>query len=62
MIKQFQDRQLKIDEDVIFFLLTRMERSFEAARSIVHTIDKIALKEQRKVTVPLVRKVLEQHY
>jgi len=62
LIKQFQDRQLKIDEDVIFFLLTRMERSFEAARSIVHTIDKIALKEQRKVTVPLVRKVLEQHY
>ena len=60
LVKQFQDRQLKIDEDVIFFVLSRMERSFEAARCIVHAIDKLALKEKRKITVPLVRKVLQQ--
>ena len=62
LVKQFQDRQLKIDKDVIFFLLARMERSFEAVRSIVNAIDKLALKEKRKVTVPLVRKVLQKHF
>lgn len=60
LVKQFQDRQLKVDEDVIFFILARMERSFEAARRIVHAIDKLALKEKRKINVSLVRKVLQQ--
>lgn len=59
LVKQFQDRQLKIDEDVISFMLARMERSFEAARYIVRAIDDLALKERRNITVPLVRKVLE---
>jgi DnaA regulatory inactivator Hda len=62
LVKQFQDRQLKIDDDVIFFLLARMERSFEAARSIVKAMDRLALKEKRKITVPFARKVLQQYF
>ncbi len=62
LVKQFQDRQLKIDDDVIFFLLARMERSFEAARNIVKAMDRLALKEQRKITVPFARKVLQQYF
>ena len=61
LVKQFQDRQLRIDADVISFMVPRMERSFEAARHMVHVLDEIALKEKRNITVPLVRKVLEQH-
>jgi DnaA regulatory inactivator Hda len=60
LVKQFQDRQLRIDEDVISFMLARMERSFEAARHMVHAIDEAALKERRNITVPLVRKVLQR--
>jgi hypothetical protein len=37
-----------------------MERSFEEARRIVHAIDQLALKEKRKISVPLVRKVLQK--
>jgi DnaA regulatory inactivator Hda len=59
LVKQFRDRQLRIDEDVISFMLARMERSFEAARHMVHAIDDLALRERRNITVPLVRKVLE---
>tara|TARA_B100000315_G_scaffold236754_1_gene252872 strand:+ start:165 stop:860 length:696 start_codon:yes stop_codon:yes gene_type:complete len=59
LVKQFQDRQLRIDEDVISFILARMERSFEAARRMVRAIDDEALRERRNITVPLVRKVLE---
>jgi len=61
LVKQFRDRQLRIDEDVISFMLARMERSFEAARHMVRAIDEAALRERRNITVPLVRKVLEQH-
>lgn len=59
LVKQFADRQLKVADDVISFLTARMERSFEAARRIVAAADKLALKERRNITVPLVRKALE---
>ncbi len=60
LVKQFADRQLKIDADVISFMLTRMERSFEAARAMVAAIDALALRQRRNITVALVRQVLDQ--
>lgn len=59
VVKLFADRQLKVDQEVVSFMLTRMERSFEAARELVARIDAAALKERRKITVRLVREVLK---
>lgn len=60
LIKQFSDRQLRVPGEVVTFILRRMERSFEAARSIVDRVDRAALAERRNITLPLVRDVLEQ--
>lgn len=60
LIKQFQDRQLRIGEEVITYLVPRMERSFEAVARIVTALDTTALARSRPVTVPLVREVLEE--
>ncbi len=60
LVKQFADRQLKVDVEVISYMLTRMERSFDAARRMVGAIDDLALEERRNITVPLVRQVLEK--
>ena len=59
VVKLFADRQLKVDQDVVTFMLARMERSFEAARELVARIDEAALKERRNITVRLVRGVLK---
>ncbi len=58
LVKLFADRQLRVGQDVVAFLLTRMERSFDAARRMVAAIDETALAERRNITVPLVRDVL----
>lgn len=58
LVKLFADRQLRVDGGVVTFLLSRMERSFEAARQVVAAIDEAAMAEHRNITVPLVRKVL----
>jgi len=58
LVKLFADRQLRVDGGVVTFLLSRMERSFDAARRVVAAIDEAALAEHRNITVPLVRKVL----
>ncbi|MFW0777713.1 MAG: HdaA/DnaA family protein [Rickettsiales bacterium] len=59
MRKQFSDRQLKVDDEVIAYLLPRMERSFSAIAQAVETLDKQALSEQRAVTIPFARKILQ---
>lgn len=59
LVKLFFDRQLRVPADVLAFLLARMERSFEAARRLVAAIDAQALAEQRAVTIPLVRAVMD---
>ena len=58
LVKLFGDRQLAVGEDVLRFLLPRMERSFAAARRLVADLDAAALRERRAVTIPLARRVL----
>lgn len=58
LIKMFADRQLKVDADVVRYLLVRMDRSFAAARTLVDALDAAALAEKRAITTPLVRRVL----
>lgn len=58
LVKLFADRQLRVGQDVPDFMLTRMERTFDAARQLVDAIDARALADRRNITVPLVRDVL----
>ena len=58
LVKLFADRQLRVGGDVIRFLVTHMERSFDAARRLVADLDAAALAARRRITVPLARRVL----
>ena len=58
LAKLFADRQLKVDDRVLAYLPTRMERSFAAARALVAAVDKAALAAHREVTLALVGDVL----
>ncbi len=58
--KQFADRNLDPPDAVLRFLVTRMTRSAEAARTIAAEIDRLSLARRRPVTVPLARMALER--
>ncbi|MGE5514671.1 MAG: HdaA/DnaA family protein [Bacteroidota bacterium] len=60
LVKQFADRQLRVGEDVVTYILGRMERSFAAARQVVEALDSASLARRRAITVPLARAVLEK--
>lgn len=59
LVKQFADRQLRVGEDVVGWLLGRIERSFAAVGAVVDALDRASLAERRPVTVPLARLVLD---
>ncbi|MDP6706112.1 MAG: hypothetical protein QF893_07210 [Alphaproteobacteria bacterium] len=58
--KLFHDRQVQVGAEVISYLLSRIERSFAAARTVAERLDAAALGAKRPITVPLARRVLEE--
>lgn len=58
LIKLFSDRQLVVSNDVIRYILPRMERSFAAARDLVAKADRKALSNKQRITTRLMRDVL----
>ena len=50
IVKLCADRQLALDEAVVGYLITRIERSLAAARAAVALLDREALRQQRPVT------------
>ena len=58
LVKLFAERQLAVGEDVVLYLVTRLERSFAAARACVEALDRRALAASRRVTMPLAGEVL----
>ncbi len=50
IVKMCADRQSPIDETLVAYLTTRIERSFAAARKAVERLDHEALRQQRPVT------------
>lgn len=59
LVKQFSDRQLKVGEGVIVFMMKRLERSYAALQYTVELLDKVALEKGSTITVPMVSEVLE---
>jgi chromosomal replication initiation ATPase DnaA len=58
IVKFCADRQLAIDESVVGYLATRIERSYAAARRAVELLDTEALRQGRPVTRALAAELL----
>jgi chromosomal replication initiation ATPase DnaA len=60
LVKLFADRQLAIGNDVVAYLLPRIERSFAAARAAVAQLDAAALSRGRAVNRGLAAEIFRQ--
>ena len=58
LVKQFVDRQLRVGEEVITWLMTHTERSFANARRVVEELDRAALAAKKPITVHFCRQIL----
>ena len=59
-IKLFLDKGVKVEKDVISFLLKRVDRSFDSVYNLVSKIDFASLEKSRKITIPFVRKYISE--
>jgi chromosomal replication initiation ATPase DnaA len=58
VVKFCSDRQLAVDESVVSYLTTRIERSYAGARQAVELLDTEALRLGRPVTRALAAELL----
>jgi chromosomal replication initiation ATPase DnaA len=58
LVKLFTDRQIAVDEPLIGYLVSRIERSFAAARNVVRQLDTEALRRKRPLTKTLAAEIL----
>ena len=59
MRKQFIDRQMKVDDEVIAYIIPRIERSFLRVKELVEQLDNAALAEHKNITIPFAKRILE---
>lgn len=59
ILKQAFDCQITISEDVLNYMLLRLERNFNKAEQIIEKIDEESLREKRKITVPFIKEFLD---
>jgi chromosomal replication initiation ATPase DnaA len=60
IVKLFADRQLYIDDKLVLYIVNRMERSLNAAQTIVERLDRLALARGTKITRTLAAEVLNE--
>jgi chromosomal replication initiation ATPase DnaA len=60
LMKWFVDKQLLVAEEVIEFIIARVERSYSYIKGFMLNLDQLSLEEKRSITIPLVKKVLER--
>ena len=58
LIKIFNDKQLKINPNIIDFLVSRLERSYESINLFIEKIDKFSLEKGKKITISLINDLL----
>ena len=58
LVKLLVERQLTIDINVIDYVLTRLEPTLDAVRSLVDSLDREALSRGRRITRPIAADVL----
>lgn len=58
LIKYFSDKQINISNDVLNFLLPRIERKFTAIFDVAKKLDSSSIEHKRNITIPFVKEVL----
>ena len=58
ILKNFSDRQIKVDKKLIDFIIKRVERSYGKIHEFIYKIDEISLKKKKPIDFKIIKEVL----
>ncbi len=59
LIREFSNRQLKINNDICEYILKHSNRSFNDLEILVNKLDTLSLYQKRNITKPFIKEVME---
>ena len=58
IIKNFSDRQIKLEKRVIEFIIKRIERSYSKIHEFIYKIDELSLKKKKPINLNTIKEIL----
>ena len=58
IIKNFSDRQIKLEKKIIEFVINRIERSYSKIYEFIYKVDEISLKKKKPINLKTIKEIL----
>tara|TARA_B100001996_G_scaffold360195_1_gene326027 strand:+ start:869 stop:1537 length:669 start_codon:yes stop_codon:yes gene_type:complete len=58
ILKNFSDRQIKLEKKIIEFIINRIDRSYSKIYEFIYKIDELSLKKKKPINLKTIREIL----
>ena len=58
ILKNFSDRQIKIEKKIISFIISRIDRSYRKIEEFIYKIDELSLKKKKPINFKTIKEIL----
>ena len=58
IVKNFSDRQIKLEKKIVEFVINRIERSYSKIYEFIYKIDEISLKKKKPINLKTIKEIL----
>ena len=59
ILKNFSDRQIKVEKKIIDFIINRIDRSYGKIYEFIYKIDELSLKKKKPITFKTIKEILK---
>ena len=59
ILKNFSDRQIKIEKKIINFIISRIDRSYRKIDEFIYKIDELSLKKKKPINLKTIKEILQ---
>ena len=58
ILKNFSDRQIKLEKKIIEFIINRIDRSYSKIYEFIYKIDELSLKKKKPIDFKTIKEIL----
>ena len=58
ILKNFSDRQIKIEKKIVNFIISRIDRSYRKIDEFIYKIDELSLKKKKPINFKIIKEIL----
>ena len=58
ILKNFSDRQIKLEKQIIEFIVNRIERSYSKISEFIYKVDELSLKKKKAIDLKIIKEIL----